>query len=652
MASIGDLVKGFQGGYEFSSGVRRDRQIEKALDYELAGQSAKRKADLAGYEKYGQDYGGGFEGLPQTYGEKLMGSFKGWAGNLFNRDQQAIDPAAPAAPAAPQQQPNPFIPRADGGAVRHMRKKYANGGRSLVSNQSQQGRTTGVTRSGGSEYADGGPKVPQALNTGGPVSPVALADGGAYSSGLHRVPMPMAEGGMPPRIEQLSREQARIERARLAAEKAAGRGRLSRAGRAVGRAVAPIALGATAAETASTPTEDYRERFALPRETGGDLDEAAAAYEEPSLMGAATDPEFWGDVGVRALGAASDLGSAMTFGGADRFYRDEQTEAVRALPQDAPSEQVASNVAAQPAAPTAETAPTTPQGPTAPAASSNVQGADEGYDWTQVDVMPEDIPSHSVKDWEEERKFYAAQAIANGRDPLDAMKEVDASQMRGFNQHGQQAFQLLRQGNAPAAARALKAAYQYFPNGVDVKFGISKGTDGQPVLIGMGVDEESGEPIQEGKPMVITAESLATQLENMSNPAAFRTWTKDWRDAEQEIREYEEVTKPEAQSQADLRAAQGQYYSDRGVAAILDAEATAAGGGMKRTDRDRVFDRFMSSQELAQLDDPAKAEDLADIMSRVFLQYPDEPYPSIIKYVMAAERAGTLDEELGKLGIK
>lgn len=635
MASIGDLVKGFQGGYDFSTGIRRDRQIEKALDYELAGQSAKRKADLAGYEKYGADYGEGFEELPQTYGEKLMGSFKGWAGNLFNRDQQqAIDTTAPAAPAAPPQEPNPFIPRADGGAVRHMRAKYANGGRSLAPNQSQQGRTTGVARSGG-----------------------MYADGGAYSSALHRVPMPMAEGGMPPRIEQLNREQARIERRRLAAEKAAGRGRLARAGRAVGRVAAPVALAATAADTATTPTEDYRERFALPRETGGDLDEAAAAYEEPSILGAATDPEFWSDVGVRALGAASDVGSALTLGGADRFYRDEQTEAVRALPQDAPSERVAEEVAAQPAAPTAEPAPATPQGPTAPAVGGMEgqqrigQGADEAYDWTQVDVMPEDIPSHSVKDWEEERKFYAAQAIANGNDPLDAMKEVDAMQMRGFNQHGQQAFQLLRQGNAPAAARALKAAYQYFPNGVDVKFGISKGTDGQPVLIGMGVDEESGEPIQEGKPMVITAESLATQLENMSNPAAFRTWTKDWRAAEQEIREYEEVTKPEAQSQADLRAAQGQYYSDRGVAAILDAEAAAAGGGMKRTDRDRVFDRFMESQELAQLDDPARAEDLADIMSRVFLQYPDEPYPSIIKYIMAAERAGTLDEELGKLGI-
>src|SRR5690606_21509430 len=85
------------------------------------------------------------------------------------------------------------------------------------------------------------------------------------------------------------------------------RSAIGRASRAVGRRVARpgalAALASTAVETAKTPTEQYRERFGLETD----------------------NPTLWGDMGVRALGAASELGNALTFGAAGRlFYRDLQ----------------------------------------------------------------------------------------------------------------------------------------------------------------------------------------------------------------------------------------------------------------------------------------------------------------------------------------
>ncbi|QQC81949.1 hypothetical protein I9189_007790 [Acinetobacter bereziniae] len=60
---------------------------------------------------------------------------------------------------------------------------------------------------------------------------------------------------------------------------------------------------------AATPSEDYRERFGL-----GD--------QSPEDLGTAKG--FAKDFGVRALGYASDLGNALTFGQAGRFYADKQ----------------------------------------------------------------------------------------------------------------------------------------------------------------------------------------------------------------------------------------------------------------------------------------------------------------------------------------
>lgn len=68
------------------------------------------------------------------------------------------------------------------------------------------------------------------------------------------------------------------------------------------------ALASTGFAVADTPTEQYRERFGL-----GD-------YNPDDSNGM----RFAKDLGVRTLGAASDLGVAMTLGQAGRFYADKQ----------------------------------------------------------------------------------------------------------------------------------------------------------------------------------------------------------------------------------------------------------------------------------------------------------------------------------------
>jgi hypothetical protein len=78
----------------------------------------------------------------------------------------------------------------------------------------------------------------------------------------------------------------------------------------VGKASGLLALGAANVDAWNTPTEQYRERFGLETD----------------------DPTFLGDVGVRALGAASDLGNAMTLGIAGNYYRDKQNRAAAAPP--------------------------------------------------------------------------------------------------------------------------------------------------------------------------------------------------------------------------------------------------------------------------------------------------------------------------------
>lgn len=84
-------------------------------------------------------------------------------------------------------------------------------------------------------------------------------------------------------------------------------------GRALGAIAAPAALASTGTEVANTPTDAYEKRFGL---GANNIDGVGGLVR---------------DVGVRALGAASDLGDAMTLGLAGKYlYADKQDNALPA----------------------------------------------------------------------------------------------------------------------------------------------------------------------------------------------------------------------------------------------------------------------------------------------------------------------------------
>lgn len=458
-----------------------------------------------------------------------------------------------------------------------------------------------------------------------------------------------AEGGEVADEKEMIRRRAAANRARnpatVAARTEAAIPRrpslLSRAGSMARRVVNKPGPGggAIAGGAALVPQldENYDRRleqrfgFAEPTEDEGD----------PSLGGYA---KF---LGRRALGYASDLGNVLSMGSASNLYRDTES----AIPTPAAA-------AAQPEPPP-ET-PTTPDEAIAQQAkvdgSRMVQQAEAenappgAIDFSKVNVPPSEIPNMPVKDWVEYRARAVRNAMLQGANPTEAHAQVTQLQMSGFRDYAQQAMMHLEGGNPLAAASALRAAYQYFPNGSDVKIGVTKGKDGNPVLVGMGQNEETGEPV--GRPMVLNSERLAVMIENMSNPNAFRAWTKDWRDEQFTRQKYEEVEKPQAQSQIDIAQRNARSYETMAQAQLAGATRQRGGaGGRTQADLDRANAAFTKAVEMLALNDQQKADRLMSIMAQIY-QQADWQYPQVIEFVREADARGQLEELAQKLGVE
>jgi hypothetical protein len=762
---LGAFTEGFGAGYTGVQKSRQRRRINRALDMEIAEMDLKRKGaleetnyqrELAGLDPL-EGYGGD---LKPTWGEKLggwakqqagkVGSAVGGAMGFGGQQQQGIPTDTAAAPAAqfqdayqapPQQQPtNRFGPdfrqqpqqivAAEGGAVRHMVKKYygggsvnrsmqptplANGGRALPANRSVPGRTTGQIPGGA----------------------VMFADGGNYSSGLHAIPQPLRNGGAATfpintrnqsrtaiplqdggpltedekalrRAKQLREQRARTaaradaprapqgpiedvakqQRGQAPAKPAAETKPQTRTSRVTGREVpaketkprttkrlADLAKKGTKGGAVAAAIPFYAAERAL--ETGAPglgvaahgVASLARGQDMADVTGEAgltptseyrerlgmTDPSeneavrFAGDFLARGLGTLQDLGDKLTLGyGAkisDAIVRklsgieddDDKAAAVREMVPAQPDAQAPPDQAI-------DTAPG--QTAAAPGQTAAVE-EDPEIDMAgpeMVGVMPEDMPSHSVKDWEAERHRAAAFAITQGRDPNDAMLAIDQQQQRGFLRYLNQAQRLLVAGDGQSAARAMYAAYSYFPNGSDVRFGITKGADGMPILMGMGQDEETGEPINEGKTMALTPETIAVMAENASDPSAWRVWTKDWRDTEQQIREYEEVTKKQAQADVTYKERAGRAAETRAAADVITAQR--GGSPLKESD---YRGSATAINELIALDRRVNPDDfnaLADLSMRVKRNHPRQDNMTIGRMVIDAYAQGLGPDEI------
>lgn len=196
----------------------------------------------------------------------------------------------------------------------------------------------------GQQYRLGGPATPTpgtALVTTGPgrsFTPPTIPNPQVEIPSNYTPPQVNSKTGAYTNVPPVAEPPAAAPQApsRISAASGAIRNAASKLSSFAGRLAAPLTLGATAGQAALTDTEDYAKRFGLEN----------------------TQPGLARDLGIRALGAASDLGNTLALGLPKAFlYRDggDATAAAPAAPVATPAVPNTNRQALQGAAPTAAT---------------------------------------------------------------------------------------------------------------------------------------------------------------------------------------------------------------------------------------------------------------------------------------------------------
>lgn len=530
MGTLADLTKGFQSGYGFSAGARRERQLDRLYDLKTDEMKIDRKTalmdmkrlDEGAFNELGMDPNATFGGM--TFGEKMGAKIKSWftQGAQQEQGKQIQEGEQKAEKRAPDFGNAPGI--ADGGLIRG----HAGPVRKAIETR-RAGRT--FTPQANASYADGGTISTEEQR-------IREARQRNMRARAEYVDKARASGGAdaPDRVTRT--DPTRAQRA------------ASRTGR-VARGIAKRAPGIGAAIATGDALLDQREADYDERMDERFGDWGWGEPGEASLGGAA---EF----GIkRALGFASDLGDALTFGQASRLYRDERDSFglgpdTNVLDPYGEDQKAAIESALPPPEQTGAQVDTDDPPGQAPVRAAQAReqavqlGGNDGDLTTPDEILdlsseattipPDEIPRHSTKEWEDNRKRFMATAAARGEDPWAVGDAITKHQITNFTAYLYQAQNLIVAQDYMGAARALTAGYQYFPNGSDVSFGLMKGKDGKQYLVGMGKNEKTGEPV--GTPYAITPEMLGTMMEQASDPKAWRTWTKDWHAAALAEKEY------------------------------------------------------------------------------------------------------------------
>lgn len=671
MADWSKAVESFQRGSQWRQDYRANKQFEKAREqalergeYDLESTRAFRKTtnpDAASV--LGDDYAAGntdWTGkLEDPFAFKLFDWAKQKFGGGKKKKQKALDlggeggfntsnpvgtgeEEAAQTYAMPEEEEVTAEPFADGGTISQAMEDARGATQSFASQANAVPQTT-VQAAGGQPV----PSVTGVIDTGR-----NFADGGLTEEEKIRERAKQNRARSPGSVERATETVRGADRTAKAAggarkaldvaddaagkflgRAAEGAGKLRSAGAGLKQLGAAGALGATALDVASTPTEQYRERFGL--ETN--------------------DPSLLGDIGVRALGAASDLGNVMTFGAAGNFYRDKQ----RIAAEQAAAQGAAAQAPPQQAIPAEQGSPMigamTVRGQRSQGVPQQSGTDPDVVDFSGIDIDAREVPDMKTDDWKKYRAemIAAAQKSGNPQAVAQVNDMVTEMQMKGFLSYGQQGLALQQAGNMRGAMAAYRAAFQYFPNGNDVEFGTSKSKrTGREQIIGFGKDEKTGKVVP-GSELIMDPERVGVLLENFKNPQAFRMWTKDWRDFQQDQRKYEEVTKPLAQAQADALA-------NNSEARMLAAENQALrigmgqrGGGYKQSDMRGDAGLFRDAPQIQQLalEDPAAAQQLVGIMGRIKARYPQLTPDDIVTATMNAQANGTLDQWLQRMGV-
>lgn len=674
MADWSALVRGFQEGADWSQRRRYIKQLELAREQALKAGGRELYA-LAGAE---QDllnqfptetsgmtpYDDSIWELEDPMAVRLKNKFKSWMQKRKKKRQKAIDLGdeggfntsnpvgtgeeeyTPAETyALPETDEVEAVPFADGGDIANA-METARGVTQSFATQAGQAPVMTVQAGGaqpvpsvtgvidtGRNYADGGSIAEVKDRRKASAKEIARGTNRFDETRASRRRKALDVGPKESAYSRANRAIGEFMQTRpLPQEGRTGLARLARGARNLGRKVkgagALGALGATALEAFNTPTEQFRERFGL--ET-----------DNPSLPG---------DIGVRALGAASVLGDVLTLGAAGRLYRDkqriaaEQQQAAGATPQRAqaiPVEQSPAVVGAM-----------TVTGRRQQGIPTQQTDTDlDVVDFSNIDIDARDVPDMTTDDWKQYRAMVIRDAARRGL-PIDQVQDrITQMQQKGFLHYGRQGLALQLAGNIRGAMAAYRAAYQYFPNGNDVEFGVWRDKrTGRQHIIGFAKDEKTGK-IVPGSEMVMDPERVSVILDNFENLQAFRLWKKDEREFQQELRKYEEVTKPLAQAQADYMATNSEANVLRAENAALRARGS---GGYSAADMRGDAATFRNAPGISELmlTEPDTAQYLLSVMGQIKAANPNVPPDTIATVVMQSYADGTLEQRLQRMGIQ
>jgi hypothetical protein len=582
LGGLGSLAAGFQQGVGFVQDVQHGRQRKKALDYTLNQMGREDTAAQANSEDITDEERG-------FYGDDTTEAFM------------------------PEVGTDPFLYRMMDMMTKRRGKKKRKGALAGAPGE------TGMSEAAPIEpVAADAETMPYA----DPNEGVGLRDGGSVDDAVERAKQnrarTSARGESTTRAAMNDTTAATKTKALDVAQKAPGRvGGVLRGAAAGGAALAGIA---GAVRGYNTPTEDYAERMGL----------------DPASAGLS----FWKDVGIRSAGVMSDVGAAAgDMVGLDLRSRfaDVQRQQAGAQPQAAagaaPRTQAlpAGNVTAQAAVAQGGHASPSPARTAAPAQPQ----PGDALDMSNLDIDASELPDIKMSDW----KRYRAQALRSARlkglPQAQALEEADrmvtTMQIRGFSNYAAQSQALLQAGNVKGAMRSLRAAYQYFPDGNDVKIGVHKGK-----LVAVGVDEGTGEPF-EGGTRVITPEFLAGAIQNFQNPQNFLAWTQDWRNEAFKEKQYNEVTKPLAEAQGQALRTNSEANVARSEAAQMRATMSQRGGGLRPSDMRGSEAVYRERLSLLGVTDEAQADQFAAVMSQIKQANPQVPDNMIVDFVMKAK---------------
>jgi hypothetical protein len=139
-------------------------------------------------------------------------------------------------------------------------------------------------------------------------------------------------------------------------------------------------------------------------------------------------------------------------------------------------------------------------------------------------------------------------------------------------QYMQQAAALDAAGNKQGAMTALKMAYQFFPTGHDMHFG----TDAKGNIIGYGVNEKTGQPVQNGA-INLNQQNLHGILTHFADPNRF---------VDEGLRMQQMANETEVTHKATIPLAQARakYFEQRDPTALAIAEKRAEAQGAKFAD--------------------------------------------------------------------